>query len=1536
MMKDKPDLKRRLLLIARYLLLCAMLLAGGYLRFTNLDWDEGLWIHPDESHMQTTLSHIHLPDDPFLYFDTHRSPLNVRNDEHRRYSYGTLPLFLARSAAEWLDRACLEPRSELSFALASLLMGDSDLECRAGTFTGYRSKVVGRALSALADLGTMLLVYLIGRRLYGQAVGLLAMGLGLLTAFCIQQAHFFTVDSTACFFTILSAYFAVRAARSGGWTDFGLAGLAVGAATACKVSAALAALLVALAAATRLWSPLPARRKELLWRALGRLLLAGVLALVAFRVFQPYAFEGPGFFGVRLSEQWVSRLSQIQAEQSGDVDYPSGRQWTNRAPILFALKDMLFWGMGLPLGLAAWAAWAFVGYELWRGKRAHLVLWGWSTLLFLYHSTRWVKTMRTFLPLYPLFAIFAAYLLVRLCRARPRLLRRLGYGLAVLVVAGAAFWALAVFSIYLRPHTRLAASRWIYSQDGIPPGSTIAGEHWDWGPPLPLDGFNPGTMYEGVEMRHYDDDTQDKRVQLFGWLDRADYVIIGSNRLYASISRLPARYPLTIEYYRALFAGELGFELAADFTSYPALGPFQFPDQEQPFPLMEARDYVYQAEPIEVSLPPADEAFSVYDHPRVLIFRKTEAYSRQLVESRLGWIDVGKALHGLTPAQATGAPDDLAERVQDLRSALGAVELERALEIIEAAPDLLEFDAETWADQQAGGTWAEMFDRESLLNRYPGLAAIAWWLVVTLLGWAAFPLAFVALSSGTDDPRLRDGGYGLARVLGLLLMAYLTWLAASLRVLPNTRGTIVRMLFLLALVGGGVGWFQRKKLRRFVRRRWRLLLLTEGLFALLYLFWVGVRLLHPDLWHQYVGGEKPMDFAYLNAVMKSTWFPPYNPWLSGSRINYYYFGFVIVGALIKLMGTVPALAYNLATPLLFALTGVGAFSVAYNLFEPPSSEGGHRRGALWAGVAALVFTVLLGNLGVVHLILQRLVSLGGELFPSTVPGFPETVAALRGLIEVVLTDATFPVGPGASAWYWHPTRIIPAETGNPIAEFPAFTFLYGDLHAHMIAFPLTLLALTLMVHWVRSPRPGWFTLLVGGLVIGALRPTNTWDYYGYLPLGLAALVVGACAGRSRRLRMRQLGSLLYRLALLVVLTALLYLPYIDNYVDAYGSVELWQGPRTPAVTYLWIHAIMLWPVLTFVLIEVNRVLRRRRRVAGREDAAKRPHSTLLWWLVLLGCALGLILAVNLLFDPVPVGFVALPVMLLAALLLLAPGMSASRRLLWLMVGLAMSIAVGVEIVVVEGDIGRQNTVFKFYLQAWMLLSIVAAIALAWVRGRSVGARARRWPPEVRYPWWVAMALLVAGGALFLPFGIRSRALDRMSPQVGLSLDGMAFMKYGSVADGPTQETLREISLSGDYAAIRWMQDNVEGSPVVLEAVGRQEYLWSGRVSIYTGLPTVVGWRWHQVQQRAMLPETLVSQRMSDVRECYDTTDVSRAREILARYGVRYIYVGEYERAYYDPAGLAKFDAMAAEGLLRLRYDVRGVKIYETISDWDNF
>ncbi len=1589
------------------LFLLAILLVGLSLRLVGLGWGEGQPIHPDEEFLRQVTAAVSLPNRLSLYLDTANSPLNPYNRGYGFFVYGTLPLFLTRAVGEALDRGCRDgvAVSLPARLLAPVLLGHSSV-CWPGSFSGTGARHLGRLLAALLDTGSILFVFLAGRRLRSDGLGLLAASLYALAVLPIQQSHFYTVDAYANFFVAVTLYLVLtpppapsplltegqERGGGGGGVRILLAGLTTGLGMACKISVWPLGLLVGLAAMIRALRPLvvqqeaqrsavpfvvrhEAQRSAVPFVArheaqrsavhlLFLVLLALLGAFLAFRLAQPYAFMGPGFFGLRLNPQWLKNMAEVRSLMSGAVDTYPGHQWTNRLPLVFPWVNMVFWGLGLPLGLAAWAGWGLAGAHLFRrafvvrheAPRAEaqrsavldeplLLPWLWATGYFLYQGTQWVKSVRYLLPVYPAFVLLAAWLLVRLGAGdtKRRTLHPVTRSLLLATLLLATFsWALAFTSVYRRPHTRIAASRWIFQN--VPTGSVLATEHWDWAPPLRVDGKDPfGGMYRGLStssdgtLQLYHDDTPQKREALLNWLDEADYIIIGSNRLYASIVRLPTRYPLTIAYYRALFSGQLGFELVADFTSYPALGPFQFPDTEEPFPVPEAL-YRYRAAPVSVPMPPAEEAFSVYDHPRVLIFRKTAAYSRQRAEALLPASLLDHVVW-VTPKQETLRTW---QRILPFGPFVVRHEAQRSAVL----------DPQTWAQQRAGGTWSAMFDRRSPLNRSSFLAAVVWYLAAGGLGGLAFPLLWRAL------PALTDRGYGIARAVGLLVVSYLTWLAASLRILPNTRGTIALSVFLLAVAGGLALRGRWGEFRDFLRRSRTLLLVYEGLFLALYALWAWVRAQNPDLWHPVVGGEKPMDFAYLNAVIKSTWFPPYNPWFAGGYINYYYFGFVLVGTLAKLTGIMPSIAYNLALALFYALTGVAAFSVAFNLIarSKPRSDSGavsplvvsHAATAEWrparskprsgvasarpyiAGFLAVLFLLVLGNLGEARLLYDSFRLVAGEApFRSTIPGLESLVQALRGF-GMVLGGARLPLRPETP--YWYPTRMIPPDTGGvgPITEFPAFTFLYADLHAHLLALPYTLCALLVMVEWglASSPLPltpsplltggqerrggaaagggGGVRLLLAALVIGALRATNTWDYPTYLLLAMAVLFVCSQArseaecriGEPRSEAKGRFGRALFYPLLLAGLTVVLFLPYIRAYVAPYSRMRLWTDARTPLDIYLLLLGQFLFPLGTLLVVEAWRVL------AGRRLS-----------LFLLGfggaVACGLVIA----GLGVPVAAVALPMGVLAVVL--AFRLPAHRALPLFWVAVALALTLGVEVLVLEGDIGRMNTVFKFYFQAWTLLSVSAAAALVELAGVS-----DTWPPDVRRLWWGGMAAMVFAMALFPVMSIPSKVGDRFTHATGPTLDGMAYIRYSRTGD-----VRGEVDLGPDYGGILWLLDHVRGSPVVLEGLGEREYLWQNRVSIYTGLPAVVGWRWHEVQQ-GMGEE--VDRRHGAVRECYNTPDPDRALAILRQYGVRYVYVGPYERLYYAPVGLAKFDEMVARGLLHLVYDREGVRIYEVV------
>ncbi len=617
-------------------------------------------------------------------------------------------------------------------------------------------------------------------------------------------------------------------------------------------------------------------------------------------------------------------------------------------------------------------------------------------------------------------------------------------------------------------------------------GSVIASESsWDDGLPLRLaGGMDIGGRYTGVNQEMYWQDDQDdnrngvsdKLERIVETLSQADLLAISSNRQYGTVPRVSQRYPVSEAYYRALLGcvepravsdcmaqaqpgeihGELGYDLIAVFQNDPRLGPLSFNDQY------------------------AEEAFTVYDHPKVLLFARTGQFSAEALQARLAAIDLTDIVHLL--------PSDQPQEEVDLM-----------------------LPADRLEEQRTGGTWSELFSSDSLVNRSDIVATIAWWLLVGVIGWAAFPLTRLML------PGLRDGGYPLARIVGLVLTAWMSWVLSSLRV-PFTRGLILIVLLVMALASAVAGWLGRKSLLAFLRERRREIAWVEVLALALFLLDLAIRLGNPDLWHPAKGGEKPMDLSYLTAVLKSTSFPPYDPWLAGGMINYYYYGFVLIAVPIKLLGVIPTTAYNLAIPTVFSMLGLAGFSLAYNLVAHSASRRpeGRKPNPRIAGLAAALALVLLGNLGIVQMYYEGLKRIGtpvGEESGTLVVG---AWHAVRGAARyLTLQDSMqYPV----DQWYWNPSRAIPAGEGEagPITEFPFFTFLYADLHAHMISRLLTTLGLAWMISWLlwadeRKRRPP--LQMAGSLFIGALALRGALPDE---PGGLPDLLGAWCAGRRSR------------------------------------------------------------------------------------------------------------------------------------------------------------------------------------------------------------------------------------------------------------------------------------------------------------------------------------------------------------------------------------------------------------------------------------
>ncbi|MFU8772706.1 MAG: DUF2298 domain-containing protein [Anaerolineales bacterium] len=826
--------------------------------------------------------------------------------------------------------------------------------------------------------------------------------------------------------------------------------------------------------------------------------------------------------------------------------------------------------------------------------------------------------------------------------------------------------------------------------------------------------------------------------------------------------------------------------------------------------------------------------------------------------------------------------------------------------------------ADRQRSQLEGGTWSQIFNTQVFYNRWPALGVIIWYLAVTALGLVVYPILRQALAG------LPDRGYPLARTAGLLISSYLVWVAGSAGI-PFSRMTISVVMLFMLILSISLAYHQRKELQEEWSSNRKYFMMVEILFLVFFVTGLLLRMGNPDLWHPFKGGEKPMDFSYFNAILKSTSFPPYDPWFAGGYINYYYFGFVFVGVLVKWLGIVPAIAINFILPTLFSLIALGAFSLTWNLFEKfrslnkeDISIGGHKNYRLSAFVPAIggaLGMAVLGNFGTLRMVfhgLQRLGSPDGVIDGASL--LNQIVWAINGLFQT-LTGTSLPYS--IADWYWIPSRAIPVPSGEvqPITEFPFFTILYADPHAHLFALPLTLLALSWLVSFVlgkgykvyssKSKRGIIFNIgfsfLLGGIAIGVLRPTNTWDLPTFLLLGVVA--VGYAVGRYF-ITNQQGKSILSGLpvwfrrgmiacasiVILVGLAFLLFQPFSHWYVQAYTTVEYWQGSRTPFWSYLTHWGLFLFVIAVWMIWET------------RDWMAKTPLSELRklapYRIPIIGALLVLLMAVILLLSiDISIAWVVLPMAAWAGILILRPMLPDTKRVVLFLTGTGLVLTLFVELARLQGDIGRMNTVFKFYLQAWTLFAISGAAAFGWLLSSM-----SEWSDNWRKLWYGSLTALVISAALFPATASIAKIKDRMAPQAPFGLDGMAFMQYATYFDADTM-----MDLSQDYDAIRWLQENVQGSPVIVEA-NVPEYRWGTRYTIYTGLPNVIGWNWHQRQQRPEMHDQ-VWQRVGEVGEFYLTTNIDKALTFLQAYNVKYIILGQLERAHYPGPGLDKFDQL---------------------------
>jgi YYY domain-containing protein len=1441
--------------------LTIVFLAALALRLYGIDWDDGADLHPDELFIAKIVLidriRFEWPPDLGTLRDPARSGLNPRSadpatGQFREFAYGSLPLWVTDAAAWALTR-----------------LTDTDWNAM------DRAYLVGRAISAALSALTILPIAALGTSLAGRTVGLMAALFAALAPMSIQLAHFFTTDSWLTFFVALCLLACVTAARDGRAVKFAAAGAAFGLAMATKGSVFTLALPIAAALLIDTARRFNRGDAALASRsALINALAAAVSAALAFFAFEPYALLRP--------DVYLQSLRTQADIVSGAFDVPFTRVYAGTLPIAYQVEQFLRWGYGPAAGVLSIMGIALLLNLAIRTRSTTAIVLG--TWLGVYGGILLladVKFLRYLEPLAPVFAIGAALALSRLSGvarlAWPGIPRAV---VPILALVLSVAWTGAFLTIYAHENPRLATSHWIFAT--IPPGSMLTAEYWDDALPRTISyALSPTSFgFGAITLDLYRDlPPGEASDAIYAGISRADFIIQSSQRVESAMRAAPWRYPVQGRYFSQLKDGALGFEDVAEFQRTPAIGNVEIDDRE------------------------ADESFINYDHPRVTIYER------------------------IAPLQVPRASYDAVMSWAFQRPWSPTRDPER--------PPLLLSGPVGENPSVADARWSSAFTSATP-------AAIAVWVVLLLVLLAVgLPIARLLL------PTFPDQGWGLARILTLAVTAYPVWLGSSLELFRFRAVWVILAIVALGVIGWrfrprcgesfgqsvwqsvgarhavpAQGLHEHKQSSRLLpaatisptpRLRW---LHPEAAFWIVFLIFLAFRLINPDSWHPFWGGEKPMEFAQINAIARSAYFPPYDPWYSDGYINYYYYGFYLVAFLLKAAGIPAEIGFNLALPTMMGMLASGGFSVAAALGRALTRS---TRMAVLGGWSGVLLLCLLGNLSAVLRLLEGI--------PARFDPF--------------------------LFWTWGGSRAI----DNVITEFPYFTGLYADLHAHVVGLPLTVatIAICLAIATTRLPETSRLPMLARltalALLLGTLSATNAWDVPVYAGLGLVSIFMSTSSVRpiSRRLVALAAGS-----ALVLGGAWLLFLPFHLHFVALFSRLALVRDPTNLVQFLSHLGGLTVFAALGLVVLLLSGP--RSSRVAG-PDEGDGVTLTPSWSTRLV--ALILPLAAVIAVASVLTGRAVFG-------LLFALGSAAAvgwlrldqrdQRFVCLLVAAGFFTAAGTEIVVVADDlIGtaayRMNTVFKFYNQVWVLLSLAGAALFAFMihESRSRGVEESNSGDEVldssTRPLFVSvlarlgasLTLLMFLAALSYPLLATGPRLEqRFTPGAPVgTLNAFAWMETGSVpvVGGSAND---QITYAGDADAIAWLFANVSGSPVVAEASIGPYRCNGSRISAATGLPTIIGWERHEQQQR--YPETLPA-RVADVRTLYTSSDIDEKAAILRRYNVEYVVVGDLERVYPvannectpsgSKAGIEAFDAMVGT-TLEVAHASRGTTIYRVL------
>ncbi|MFH0773395.1 MAG: glycosyltransferase family 39 protein [bacterium] len=569
------------------IVLVGILFLGLFFRLYGNNWDQGWHLHPDERFLTMVGVDVKIPSSIEEYLNPSTSSFNPVNKGHSFYVYGTFPVLLNKLFAQYLYN---------------------------DTYDLFNLQ--GRVLSGIADFFVIIIIYklieLVEKKLkFPYSIKYFSAFFYAIAVLPIQLSHFFAVDTFLNFFCWLSLYYAIKTVIQKKKTllfNVCMSGVFFGLALACKISAIYVAPLIGvfillgmyrvILVKTGIQSKIFNLNKDIRgWiPACAGITIFLFSCYFALRLGSPYYFETNTVFNPQLSSVFVNNLQTLKSFENPQALFPPAIQWLSKS-FDFPIKNVIFFGVGVCYFLLS-----LIGlFSLLKKRNIFVTICIlWVGLFFTSQSIQFAKTMRYLIFFYPFLAMFAAVGMVFIIDKTKKISKKFSYFSFVICLLSVLIWPVAFMSIYTKDHSRVTASRWIYNT--IPSGSTILTEYWDDALPLTVEN-SASKEYNRVEVHIFDPDTKEKWLTINNQLKNANYYIMSSNRGWGSIMEVPEKYPLSSQFYRNMFANKQGYILVSKFVSYPSLRylgiPLDFPDQW------------------------AEEAFTVYDHPEIMIFKKS-------------------------------------------------------------------------------------------------------------------------------------------------------------------------------------------------------------------------------------------------------------------------------------------------------------------------------------------------------------------------------------------------------------------------------------------------------------------------------------------------------------------------------------------------------------------------------------------------------------------------------------------------------------------------------------------------------------------------------------------------------------------------------------------------------------------------------------------------------------------------------------------------------------------------------------------------